>query len=1532
METLESRVVKGYELRERIGEGGFGAVYRATQSLIGREVAIKIILPQYANRPEFIRRFETEAQLVARLEHPYIVPLYDYWREPSGAYLVMRWLRGGSLHDSIEKNGPWSPRAAAQLLTHIGEALAVAHRQGVIHRDLKLENILLDENGNPYLTDFGIAKDLGGQSITQNDAIMGSPAYLSPEQIKGETVTPRSDIYALGIMIYEMLTGELPFDVPTPAALLYKHLTEPLPDLSEVRPGLAPAINAVIQRATAKDPADRYPDVLALVTEFRRAAKSDTTDDDEGGTLIITSTEITAPDPENPYKGLRAFQQADTADFFGRTTLTDRLLDRLGEQTDDARFLAVVGPSGSGKSSVVKAGVIPAIRRGGLAGSENWFVVEMVPGTDPMEELEAALLRVAVNPPASLLAQLNEDDRGFVRSVKRVLPDDESELLLLVDQFEEVFTLVEEEPRRALFMESLLAAASDPRSRIRVIITLRADFYDRPLNYVRFGDLMRRRTEVVLPLNDEELELAVVGPAQRAGIGLESGLVPAIVNEIRDQPGTLPLLQYALTELFERRRGRTLTLEAYDEIGGTLGALAQRADELYDGLGEEGEDAARQMFLRLVTLGEGAEDTRRRAFQAELLAIGSDRDLMQGVIEAFGRYRLLTFDHDPTTRSSTVEVAHEALIRRWGRLREWLDASRDDLRTQRRLMAAAEDWFVSGKDASFLLRGARLDQFEEWRATSSLAITTQEAEFLQASIAERERLLAVERERLQREEALEKRSRDVLRALVGVMTVAAVIALVLAGIAFTQRQAAQESRREAEAAQRAAEASDLESRALALGANARTALIENNPSLALSLAIRASESYDNVPVEVTRVLADAAYGPGVRFRLEGHRESVLDASFSPDGSFAASASADGTVRVWDTSTGQESRRIVVDDVVLTSVVFAGDGESLFVGATDGLVYHFGSVSGDELGRLAGHDGAVTSLAITPDGTRLVSGSLDRTLRVWDLVSGETLEVLEGHTGVVLAVDISADGRRVASSSGDAFLTDRADDEVDRTVRLWDVETGEARWQFTPGRGYVRTVALNADASSVLLGTWGAADGGVLTLLDASSGVVLRRFYGHTDIVSGVDFSPDGGRIASTSWDRTLRLWDTQTGVMLTRFVGYNDRFLGVAFSPDGQYLLATSGNIGGNEIELARDASQDTSVWLFDLMTRSQSGMISGFDDWVWSLAVSDDGQRLVTGSGPLRMPDDGSTPDTAVRLWDIATQDLLLTMTGHTNTVEGVAISPEGTRIVSGGWDRYVILWDAQTGEEIRRFGTNEGSHADRVNSVAFSPDGTRVASSSADGAIILWAVETGEEIRRFTGHAGEVPKIAFSPDGESLASSGYDDTLRLWDVATGEEIRRFGEDGIAHSNNLNDVAFSPDGRYLASTSWDTTVAIWDAASGELLHRLEGHTSRATGVAFSPDSTLILSGSSDTTVRLWDVASGQELQRFTGHRDWISELEFTPDGMSAVSAGQDNTVRQWLIARTADQLIDWAEANRYVRGLTCGEREQYRITPLCDS
>ena len=469
----------------------------------------------------------------------------------------------------------------------------------------------------------------------------------------------------------------------------------------------------------------------------------------------------------------------------------------MSEENDLSRFLAVVGPSGSGKSSLVKAGLIPALRRGGLPGSENWFITSMTPGHQPLKEMAAALQRVAVQLPDDLPVMLAENERGLLSATQSILPaGDGAELALFIDQFEELFTLTEDESARSHFLQSLVTAVIDPASRLRVIMTLRADFTGHPLQYVDFGEMVSRRTEFVLPLTPDELETAITAPARNAGMTIETALVQQLIRQVYDQPGALPHLQYALTELFERRQGRLLTQDAYRQSGGVAGALANRAGQIFDSLRDTDQGIARQVFLRLVTLSETGEATRRRVLRSELEGLAclveepdGGRNRLAALLDQFGHYRLLTFDHDRITRSPTVEVAHEALLHAWPRLQAWLAESHADLVTQRLLNRAAAEWSEAARDPSFLARGARLEQLAAWRQNTSLALTQDEAGVpeCQPGPTPRPNGQPPPPKKPVRNACCRTR-RQLTRALMAALIVGLVAALALSVYAFSQRQ------------------------------------------------------------------------------------------------------------------------------------------------------------------------------------------------------------------------------------------------------------------------------------------------------------------------------------------------------------------------------------------------------------------------------------------------------------------------------------------------------------------------------------------------------------------------------------------------------------------------------------------------------------------------------------------------------------------------------------------------------------------------
>jgi WD40 repeat protein/DNA-binding SARP family transcriptional activator len=1546
--------LRGYELVEEIGEGGFGIVHRAWQPQLAREVAIKAIRPALANDPEFIRRFEAEAQLVARLEHANIVPLYDYWREPGAAYLVLRWIRGGSLD---ETRPPFDLETIVRFEEQIASALSFAHRLGVVHSDLKPANVLLDEEGNAYLSDFGIAADLRGLRSEERDLRL-SPAYLSPEQIRGEPPTPATDIYSLGLLLYQLLCGAHPFSGTPPMALLQKQLHEPIPPITERRPELPRAIDDVIARATAKDPGARFSDVAAFGIAFRKALQ------------LVPATIALKSEVElvNPYKGLRPFGEADALDFFGRHALIDRLVARLRDTVEGSRFLGIVGPSGSGKSSAVHAGLIPALRAGAVYGATRWFVVEMVPGDHPFEELEVALLRIASDPPSTLVDRFR-GDRGLADAAEQVLPPDGSELFLVIDQLEELFTHVEDEETRAWFLASLATAATDPRSRVRVLVTLRADYFDRPLAYPGFGPLLGSRTEAVTPLTPAELELAISGPAERIGLDVEPELLAEIVADSTGRLGALPLLQYALTELFERRQDGALTVSAYREVGGVGGALAGRAEHLFEATGGDGgRESTRQLFLRLVNVDEGVEDLRRRVRRSELDSIEGDREAMTAAIDAFTRHRLLTSDRDPVTREPTVEVAHEALLRAWPRLRGWIDGSREDLLNHRRLATEAAQWEDAARDPSFLLRASRLERLEAWAASSSFALSSAEREYLETSVREREAEQAAEEARRRRERFLERRSMKRLRALVAVLAAAALVAMSLTVVARNQRNRAEHESLIATA------------RELAAAAVANLHVdVERSLLLALEAVQTTYRADGTVLIEAEEVLHRAVQAHRLVFTVPGYR-----GEFSADGSrLLVAGPQPGEADVYQTATGERISTAIASGSGSQGgsgdrlgLVFSADGR-LFAtwGGDTQDIRLFETATGEEVQRLSVPQGALYDPAFSPDGRFLAVGgpasgwtgdpACCPQTYLFDLRAGALLNI----QFAIGPITFSPDGKRslIADSWHDPSLEAWVAGYI-HDVRQRGASTVDARvpvYHF-PGQEadvpiYEGVVGTNLTRGQTLLG--------------------------HEGDVLGAAWSPDGERVVTLSPQRVV-VWDVSMPKAYEPYT-YKDPsnlllpdsavsppaglFTAVAFGPESRIATGMSDgttivwklSAGGAEPILTL-AGHDAAVGTVDfspdgtrLTTSSDDGRVR-----VWDITLAGGHERLtLAGAGGLAYSPDGAllavgSEDGDVHLYEAAGGGERLVLEGHEGRVNAIAFDPSGTTLATAGFvDGTARIWDAASGGVVARVqlarpSTYAGGRCPLYRTsltqafdVAFSPDGTMLATGGWEGAssTIIWDPATGERQRVLAqdpeqGQWGR--SVDFSPDGRLVAGEGWDDVF-VWSVEDAAIVARMREEQVTT------LAFSPDGRHLATGSLDGSLKVWDARTGRQLDSLTGNLGQVLDLAFSPDGVSLATSSSDGTVRLWDVGTGRQTVTLASgvagevgaeskfcfrtlkvaHLGVGGKLAFSPDGTQLAYTAADGTVR--VLALDIDDLIDLARS-RLTRSWTRDECETYLHRETC--
>jgi serine/threonine protein kinase/WD40 repeat protein/DNA-binding SARP family transcriptional activator len=1423
-----------YDLKEMIGSGNFGSVYRGVQTSIGREVAVKIIRDKYANDPDFIRRFEAEAQIVARLEHPHIVPLYDFWREPGSAYLVMRWLRGGSLADQL--NGGWSVARAVPLVQQVAQALQVAHDRGIVHRDIKPANILLDEAGNGYLSDFGIAlvTDAVTKSLAPAEMLLSSSS-MSPEQLNDQPLTAQSDIYSLGVTLYELLTGDAPFAGESPLQRAYLHMHQPLPSLLDSHPSLPVALDAVVQIATAKLPQERYQTVTAFADALLRSTSN--------GATSFVAHDTGRSDTDNPYKGLQAFGEADAGLFFGRRELIKHLADKIASDN----FIALVGPSGSGKSSVVRAGLIPDLRAGGVTGSQDWFITDMLPGTHPFEELEHALLRVAVGDTNALLTQLKDGDRGLVRAVKRVLPaGTQKQLLLVIDQFEELFTLVEDSAVRHHFLRVLQEAINDQRTPIRVLVTLRADFYDRPLSIEGFSELMRQYTEVITPLNSAELTAAIRQPAALAGVSVEPDLITTLVSDVKQQPGALPLLQYTLTELFEQRSADTLTLAAYNELGGILGALASRADEIYQSLTSEQQVACKQLFLRLVTLGEGVEDTRRRVLQSELDSLfttgqqatnGDNNSQFKidrspfTILTAFGNARLLSFDHDPSSREPTVEVAHEALLREWPQLREWMDESRVDVRQQRLLGSAATAWSSTDRDAAYLLRGSRLELFEGWSAMTSVALTAEERHFLAESVAvhqqrvadeearrqreleQAQKLAQTERQRAEEQTAANSRLRQRAFLLVGALAIAAVLAVA----------------------------------AFVFGRNATT-----NANLA---ATREVQAQTNADLAATReVQAQANADLAATSEADARSQTVIA---QENADLAATREAEAVAA--QSEALAQARLAFARELSARSVdALSGDAElgmllamkSLEIAQTpDGETALHRALQANRIRERKFFKYGFPQLS-TIDGSQLMGiyDNDENSLQVWDLANEQPLFSAQDAYWSTR----QGDGSHwlVWQCEGDAVLTctgliyDIDGNLIPDHPLAASVEFDESVvtiWEVTPDFDYYIR---------------GLVDG-TIELDPVASDKELVRLEAHAAPITGYGFNQSGTLLISSDVDGRIILWD-----LTAAFAGERTPIIADWQTEQASVVsyYETIHEIGDRLIVILWEGDGEataTSVSSWEIVSGDAVllGQSPEHPTRVRDIAVSQDGEVLATGSS-----------DGAIKIVELATGRELLELTGSRVSVAEVEFIDGAHTLLSIGIGGEIIIWDASS----IRHEVSAIAQVPVAIRADVSPDGEFISVGNATGPLSIFNVTTGELAYSIADSVAGTRVARFSDDGSMFASGGYDGIIRLWDVQTGELIREWQAHETAGDTDVGafwpgiwDLAFSPDGSMLLSGAFFELPKLWDTSSGQLIRTLfQEETSLIWRVAFSPDGQQIAIRSNLSGIRVYQTNDGEELWR----------------------------------------------------------------------
>jgi WD40 repeat protein len=1248
--------------------------------------------------------------------------------------------------------------------------------------------------------------------------------------------------------------------------------------------------------------------------------------------------------PPSPYRGLFAFREEDAHFFCGREVFSDRLAHIV--QVQRKPLVAVIGPSGSGKSSVVFAGLVPRLRQTG-----TWVIESFRPGDRPFQALSAMLVPL-LEPQMSetkRLIEVNEMAAAFTQGklslqqvVGRVIEKNASaeSLLLIADQFEELYTLCRDAREREAFLDLLLGSVPGPKERsngrgahspeMSVVLTLRADFLGPALAYRPMVDALQGADLKLGSMTREELQQAIEKPAAQLGVGIESGLTKRILDAVTDEPGNLPLLEFALTLLWARQSDGMLTHAAYDEIGGVDKALARYAEEVFSELTEEEQQRAKHIFIQLVQPGEATEDTRRLANREEV-----KQDNWNLVVE-LANARLVVSDRDDATGEDTIEIVHEALIRGWDRLREWINSDRTFRTWQERMRGALHQWENSDKDEGALLRGATLAEAEQWLAERRDDLGESEQNFIKASVDLREREQAAEKLRKEHElqlareaAAAQKRAAVRLRYLALALTVFLLIAVVLSGWAINSTNIAQEKENEANTNEGLAKASAAtavanfeEAQAVRLADKAQL-LDQGSPALTALLALR------SVGIEQTSE-GEAALDRAALFEypskvFQGHDSGVWGVAVSNDGKRLLAGSYDETAIMWDVATAKQLF-ILTDTVAVKQrgngvslkvwdVAISPDGQYALTAHTDGKLRLWDVSPSIDPATLAGpqviaqplrsfNTGSdqirVLAAAFSPDGKYVAGGREDGEVRVWE-ISGRPVLTLSKHIESVQAVAFTPDGKSLVTGSRD------------KTINLWQLgDLREAKTVVTPTKtltfpSAVTALSLSADGARVLVG----GDDGMLQLWDLTGGSMIMEFKGHNGTVSGVAYWTDQASkqhyAVGASADGTVRLWDADRGELRRTLTGLKPRANRIVYSQAGQFVAL---------------AAEDNTAKLWDLKAASPSQQLVGHSGGLQSAVFSPDGRYVLTTS-----------TDRTARLWDRQTGNPIFTFTGYNDQLTLGAFSPEGKYVVTGTGqkDHMARLWDISDKQNIH-IAHDFTDHTDQVYAVAFSRDGKYLLTGSDDYTAILWSLEPGNYhlIRKLDQpkHLSWITSVAFAPDGTRAFTASADKYVRLWDVTSGNLLHTFN-----NSTAVLKVDISPDGKYFLAAGYDGVVRMWDAVNWkEGPDRLfRGHTDVTLSAVFSPDPgyKYVLTSSFDGTARLWDTHTGAQIRVLVGGQSALETAVFSPDSDNKyiLTASDDGVARIWF----RDFQLAVSDLCTRLHGLdfTDDQRKQYGIIGL---
>jgi WD40 repeat protein len=1474
----------GYRIELLLGYGGMSVVYLAEDLRLKRPVALKLLAAGLAEDETFRDRFLGESELAASIDHPNIVPIYEAGATEDLLYIAMRYVEGRDLKELLER-GRLDASDAVGILAQVASALDAAHVRGLVHRDVKPSNILLDRGARPdgsdhvYLADFGITKRVSEEGGAGDDGrLLGTIDYVAPEQIAGEHIDGRADVYSLGCVFYECLVGQPPFQGESDVAVVFSHLEAEPPAPSARQSELPPEFDDVIARALAKDPDRRYGSCRELaraafavsvdqasrelvdVASRAAAGRSDLSEVEAelAGRVVDLqlvreqARALSGPDTPAraaaegvcPFKGLASFEPVDADYFFGRERLVAELVARLV----GAGALGIVGRSGSGKSSVLRAGLLPALAAGVLPGSEGWRRLLMRPGERPLDELRRVLVSGAKDPLAEALDALPPGGR----------------LLLAVDQLEELFTACRSETERAGFVAALSRAAADPQGRAVVVVALRADFYGRFAAYPELAELLGANQVLVGSMHASELRRAVETPAGRVGLRVEPELVDALVDDVEGEPGALPLLSTALLELWQNRGGNVLTLAAYRESGGVQGAVARLAESTYARVPEGRRGLVRALMLRLVAEGEGDVPVRRRAPLAELDLERNDD--MADVLAILADSRLVTVGE------GSAEVAHEALLREWPRLREWLEEDAEGRRLRRQITRAANEWDASGRDRGELYRGARLAAALDWSAGHTLDLNQIEREFVAES-----------REASEQDVRRARRTNRRLRVLLTGVALLLVAAVAGGIFALVQRGEA----RNAETAQLAQR----------LGAQA---LVEEDATRSLLLA-RQALAIDDTPQTRGYLLAALRRDPAAIGIMHGDGEALRAVAISPDGKTLAVRSGSGDLLFFDARTYAQLGEPVAGSSGEASLAFSPDGRTLAVGGEDSLRLLDARTHAQLVETVV--DGVPARMSFTRDGSRLVVLLLGG-------VSGQELGVADAQITIRDAATLEPVGRPIEPSAfvgayagfwyaspqfalapdDRSLLTASEDGEL----ASWDLRSGRKTRRWRIEAGTAPALAVGPDGRTAAVGMKHGVQ-----LVDLRSGAVRAATADVAGSPNWVLFSPDGRTVVATNRDETVTRWDVATAASLETLRGHSNFVQQPVFSPDGETLYTTS----HDGTAIAWDLTGDRRLGRPFTFTNDRAFSKTGYDGHPGRL--SPDGRLIAVG-----------LKERGIALWDA--RELrpvgapLLDTFGEVKTL---AFSPDG-RTLAAVTRRDLTLWDV--GSRSRLHGPLDAGDPAIVLAVGFSPDGATLATASSSRGLKLWDAATGEELGAIGGLSAS--DVSFSADGATVAFSPEQGGAEVWDVATGTLIAAF--EGPSDPSLIDSsVALSPDGRLVAVGGFKRVVRLWDVRTGKLVHELDQGGNGAFTLEFTPDGrTLAISGF-EPVASLWDVATGTQIGPQLTAGDRRTMIDLSSDGRLLLETHGNGKGAVWDVDPESWKRRACALANRT---LTRAEWEEF--------